>query len=120
LSRVDHLAVKKAMTKKEKRAMMESVVRDCQASGITQVEYAKVRDMNISRLRYWIHKSAGDDRQQPAFLQIGYGPMLRNTAFAEFSRGCSATLPARLPLSSKPSLPLILLVGAGRIEPPTP
>ena len=81
------------MTRKEKRAMMESVVQDWQASGITQVEYARVHELNDSRLRYWIRKSAGIEQQQSAFIQMGppQGIQIR------YPHGVDVILPAQTP-----------------------
>jgi len=81
------------MTKKEKRAMMESVVQDWQASGITQAEYARVHELNVARLRYWIRKSGGADQQQPAFIQIGQTQGIH----IRYPHGVEVILPAQTP-----------------------
>jgi hypothetical protein len=82
------------MTKKEMRAMMASVVQDWQASGIMQIEYAWVHDMNISRLRYWIRKTAGGEQQQQDFIQIG----LAQGIHIRYPHGGEVILPAQTPV----------------------
>ncbi len=73
--------------------MMESVVQDWQASGITQVAYARVHDFKVSRIRYWIRKSAGAEQPQPAFIQIGQTQGIH----IRYSHGVEVTLPSHTP-----------------------
>jgi len=82
------------MTKKEKRAMMEAMVQDWQSSGISQVEYARVHEVNISRLRYWIRKSTADEHQPSAFIQIGQLPQ---GIHIRYPHGVEVVLPAQIP-----------------------
>ncbi len=48
------LAGKKPMTLQEKKKKMAVIVSDWQASGLSQVEYARIHDFKLNTFRYWI------------------------------------------------------------------
>lgn len=72
---------------------MGSMVQDWQASGLTQIEYASVHEVNLSKLRYWIRKSAGAEPPQPAFIQLGQPQGIQ----IRYPHGVEVILPAQTP-----------------------
>ena len=58
------------MTLQERKSKLTAIVLDWQASGLSQVEYARTHDYKLTTLRYWIsrHREALDN--QPGFIQL--------------------------------------------------
>jgi hypothetical protein len=82
------------MTLQEKKSKMASIVSDWQASGLTQVEYVRIHDFKLSKLRYWISKH----RQSPdeaAFIEIS-APVARGIHI-RYPHGVELTLPVQTP-----------------------
>ncbi|MFW6246471.1 MAG: IS66 family insertion sequence element accessory protein TnpA [Tangfeifania sp.] len=49
------------MTLQEKRTSMLALVESWQKSCITQAEFARQHNVTLSKFRYWVHKSKGQN-----------------------------------------------------------
>ena len=90
------------MTLQERRNKMTAIVQEWQASGLSQVEYARTHGIKLSTLRYWIarHRKIGDD--QPAFIQIG--GMGSQGIHIHYPHGVELVLPVQIPMGLLKSL----------------
>ena len=79
------------MTKIEKRSRMESMIQDWQASGNTQVEYARENGMKVATLRYWVSKFRKGSGGETSFVEIGGGFM--QNIHIRYPNGVELTLP---------------------------
>ena len=58
------------MTFQDKRAQMIPLVEQWHQSGLRQAEFAKVQNIKLSKLRYWIHKQRDEQTHGSGFIQL--------------------------------------------------
>jgi hypothetical protein len=82
------------MTLQEKSAMMFTLVEQWQHSGMSQVEFARTKDLTLFKLRYWIHKHSKVE-QGSSFIQLnGFSHQGINI---RYPNGVELSLPAQTP-----------------------
>jgi len=82
------------MTLQEKKAMMHSIVEQWQDSGLSQTSFAQTRDISLSKLRYWVHKSRHEEEQ--GFIQLnGFSP---SGISIRYPNGVEISLPVQTPV----------------------
>ena len=97
------------MTLQDKKSRMAAIVSDWQASGMSQVEYARVHNFKIGTLRYWITQKRRISGNTGSFIQLASqlvhpategSPVIR----IRYPHGIELTLPAHTPLQVIQSL----------------
>jgi len=84
------------MTKQEKKSMMFSLVDQWRQSGMSQSAFARLQNITLFKLRYWIHKQT---EQGSAFVQLN----------GFFHQGISIRYPNGVELSLPMQTPAIVL-----------
>jgi len=103
--KLPNLPEKIVMTLQEKRTSMLALVESWQESGITQAEFARQHNVTLSKFRYWVHKSKGQnsDSLTPGFIRLsGNGFSVsgtNNEIRLDYPNGVSLSLPAGIPLT---------------------
>jgi len=95
VSKDTQLAVKKKMTKQEKKSIMFSMVEQWRESGMSQAVFAKSQNITLVKFRYWIQKYR-QSKESGSFLQLSgfsssYGIVIH------YPNGVELTLPAQTP-----------------------
>ena len=90
------------MTLQERKSRRIAVIEDWQASGLSQIEYARTHDIKISTLRYWISRQRQATDDQPAFIEVsGFD---NRVIHIRYPHGVELVLPAQVPAGLLKSL----------------
>ena len=81
----------------------ESLVTDWQTSGMTQVEYARLKNIKIHTLRYWLYKRNKKSQQPEAFVELR-NILNHNSVILRYPNGVEMHLPAEIPVVALKSL----------------
>jgi len=82
--------------------MMLTLVEQWQQSGMSQTEFAKVHDITLVKLRYWICRWRQNDNSTSGFIQLnGYSGQ---DISIRFPNGVELMLPAHAPVGLIKSL----------------
>lgn len=78
------------MTRKEKSAMKLELAKAWQKSGLSQVDFARVNNIKLETLRYWINKMRQASSEEPSFIPLSgfsssYGISIRYPNGVELS-----------------------------------
>ena len=80
------------MTKQEKKSMMLSLVDQWRQSGMSQSAFARLQNITLFKLRYWIHKQK---EQGSAFVQLnGFS---HQGIIIRYPNGVELSLPMQTP-----------------------
>jgi len=79
----------------EKRQQMLAIVEQWQQSGQTQLEFAKEKQISLSKLRYWIRYAR--ENQPGNFIQLS--SPLASTLIIRYPNGVELQLPPQTPAS---------------------
>ncbi len=90
------------MTRQDKRAMMLTLVEQWQQSGLSQVEFARVQNMALMKLRYWIRRWRQRENNASGFIQLSGYPT--QDISIRFPNGVELMLPAHTPVGLIKSL----------------
>ena len=83
------------MTLQDKRTRMLTLVEQWYQSGLSQAEYAKVQNIKLAKLRYWIHKQRDEQAHGSGFIQLnGLSPSGINI---RYPNGVELILPVQMP-----------------------
>ena len=83
------------MTFQDKRAQMITVIEQWHQSGLRQAEFAKVQNVKLSKLRYWIHKLRDEQAHGSGFIQLNGVPS--SGINIRYPNGVELVLPAQVP-----------------------
>jgi len=85
------------MTQLEKKSMMLSLVEQWQQSGMSQTEFARVQNMTLVKLRYWISKHRSNENSTSAFIPLnGFSNLGINI---KYPNGVEMSLPIHTPVA---------------------
>jgi hypothetical protein len=91
------------MTLQEKKSRMAAIVSDWQASGMSQVEYARVHNFRISNLRYWVSRQRSKAEDGKGFMQLTpdswVKPQESQNIRIRYPHGVELLLPANSPMN---------------------
>jgi len=84
------------MTIQERKNKMAAIVKNWFESGLTQVEFAKIHNIKLGTLRYWIAKNRRASSHQASFIQIN--PPVTSGIHIRYPHGVEVVLPYQTPL----------------------
>ena len=58
------------MTLQEKRTMMLSLIARWKESGMSQVDFARSHQVELTKFRYWVSRQRKDQRGAPDFIEL--------------------------------------------------
>ena len=82
------------MTRQDKHSMMLTVVEQWRQSGLSQTEFARVQDIKLVKLRYWIHKHRHSESNGSGFIQLNGLPS--SGISIRYPNGVELILPAQV------------------------
>ena len=89
------------MTLQDKKARMAAIVADWQASGMSQLEYAKLHNFKIGTLRYWVARQRRIREKSGAFIQLSaksVQPGASQQIHIRYPHGIELMLPSHTPV----------------------
>lgn len=95
-------AAKNFMTRQDKRAGMLKLVEQWQQSGLSQGEFARIQNMTLVKLRYWIGRWRQSSNDTSGFIQLS-GCSGQDISI-RYPNGVELMLPARTPVGYIKSL----------------
>lgn len=66
-------------------------------SGMTQEEFARVNNLSVHRLRYWLYKRKGSNQGSDGFIEFGV-PAFREGFLIRYPNGVELSAPAQTPV----------------------
>ncbi len=97
-----HFARKK-MTTNNNSFYVGDIVSGWQTSGMTQIEYAKVNNISIHTLRYWVYKRKKKTQHSEAFVELK-SIFKGNDILLRYPNGVELHFPAGISAQSLKSL----------------
>jgi len=90
------------MSRTEKQEKMQLLVNQWQQSGLSPAEFARVNNIQLFKLRYWINKQQSNPGTESPFIQLdGFIP---KGISLRYPNGVELTLPAQTPVNVLRSL----------------
>jgi len=83
------------MTLQDKRSMMLTLVEQWRQSGLSQAEFARVQEIKLVKLRYWIHKHRHNEFNGSGFIQLNGLPS--SGINIRYPNGVELLLPFQVP-----------------------
>jgi hypothetical protein len=83
------------MTFQDKRSQMTAMVEQWRQSGLSQAGFAHVQNINLAKLRYWIHKQRLGESHGSGFIQLSGLPS--SGISIRYPNGVELILPAQVP-----------------------
>jgi hypothetical protein len=65
---------------------------------MTQEEFARVNNLSVHKLRYWLYKRKVSEQEEGSFIDLGL-PLFREGFLIRYPNGIELSAPAQTPVS---------------------